>query len=77
MGDEQRESVLVRGGSLVDEMDVQAIDFGDELSESVERGFTRPPVVSARPVFGQFPGVTQRDALAPVRYAFSFRPTGL
>lgn len=60
----------------MDEMDVHAVDFDDELIESVEGGFTGPPVVSVGPIGGQFAGVPERDALGPVRYTFGFRPTG-
>ena len=52
MRDHQREGVLVRR-ALVDEMNVQSVDFGDELVEAIERGLTRPPVVFVGPVVGQ------------------------
>ena len=35
VGDQQRESVLLPG-PLVDEIDVEPLDFGDELIKSVE-----------------------------------------
>ena len=57
-------------------MDVQAVDFGDELVEAVQRGLTRPPVVIVGPVVGQLAGVSQRNALTPVVHAFGFRPSG-
>jgi len=75
MGDHQREGVGVRR-PLVDEMDVQPVDFVDELIESVERGLTRAPVVFVGPIVGQFAGVRQRYALAPVVHAFGLRPAG-
>jgi hypothetical protein len=34
VGDQQREGVVLRG-SLMDEMDVQAVDFGGEMVEPV------------------------------------------
>src|SRR5271169_4160633 len=75
MGDHQRERVLMRR-LLVDEMDVQPVDLGDELIKAVERGLTRPPVVCVGPVVGQVAGVIQGNALAPVVHAFGFRPPG-
>ena len=75
MRDYQREGVLVRG-PLVDEMNVQSIDLGDELVKAVERGLPRPPVVFVGPVLGKLPGVSQRNTLAPVVHALGFGPTG-
>src|ERR1700727_87958 len=75
MRDHQRERVLVRG-SLVNEMNVQPVDFGDELVEAVERGLTRPPVVFVGPVARQLAGVRQRNALTPVVHAFGLPPSG-
>lgn len=60
----------------MDEVDVQSVDFGDELVETVERGLTRPPVVIVGPVVGQLPGVLQRNALASVVHAFGLWPSG-
>jgi hypothetical protein len=37
VGDQQREGVVVRR-PVVDEMNVQPVDLGDELVEAVERG---------------------------------------
>jgi len=46
-GDQQRESVLVPG-PLVDEIDVQPLDFGDELISILAPGGGRePPLASA------------------------------
>ena len=47
IGDQQRESVLVPG-PLVDEIDVQPLDFGDELIKSVECGLTSTPKPTTR-----------------------------
>ncbi len=75
VGDHQREGVVVRR-PLMDEMNVQPVDLGDELVKAVERGLARPPVVVVGPVAGQVAGVPQRNALAPVVHAFGFWPTG-
>jgi len=63
--------------SLVNEMNVEAVDLGGELIESVQRGFPRPPVVTVSPVRRQFTGVGQGYALAPVIDALGFRPAGV
>src|SRR5271166_5388124 len=63
--------------SLVDEMDIEAVDFGGELVESVQHGFAGAPVVTVSPVGREFPRVGQGDALAPVVDTLGFRPTGL
>src|SRR5438309_6288569 len=60
----------------MDEMNVQPVDFGDELIEAVERGLSGPPVVFVGPVVGKLAGVRQRNALAPVVDAFGLRPPG-
>jgi hypothetical protein len=75
VGDDQREGTRMRR-SLVDEMDIQSVDLGGELVEAVERGLPRPPVVFVGPVAGQFAGVLQGNALAPVVHAFGLWPTG-
>src|ERR1700760_2395538 len=60
----------------MNEMDVQTVDLGDELVETVQRRFPRPPVVAVCPILGQLAGVRQRDALTPVIHAFGLRPSG-
>jgi hypothetical protein len=72
--DQQRKGV-VGGRPLVDEMDVEPVDFGGELVKPVQRGFACAPVVFACPVVGQLAGVTQRDALRPVVDALGLRPS--
>ena len=57
MGDHEREGVFVRG-PLVDEMNVQPVDFGGELVKPIERGLTRAPVVVVGPIGGQLAGIT-------------------
>lgn len=60
----------------MDEMNIQPVDFGDELVEAVERRFACPPVVLVGPVGGQVAGVSQRNALAPVVHTLGFGPAG-
>ena len=63
-----REEVRGRGvgRALMDEVDVDAVDLGDELVEPVEGGLARTPVVFVGPVLAQFTGVRQRHPLRPV-----------
>src|ERR1700728_4859671 len=61
---------------LVNEMKVEAIDFGGELIESVQRGFARSPVVTVGPVSREVTGVGQGYAPTPVIDALRFWPTG-
>ena len=76
MRDQQRKRVLARG-PLVDEVDAEPVDLGGEVVEPVERGFAGAPVVAVGPVGGEFAGVGQRDALAPVVHGFVLRPPGV
>ena len=71
----EREGIVVRR-PLVDEINWQTVDLGGELIESIQRPFAGPPVVCIGPVGGEFLGVIQRDALAPVVDAFTFGPAG-
>ena len=52
MGDDERQSVLVPGTD-VNEVDVEAVDRGDELRQSVEACFGLAPVILACPVARQ------------------------
>jgi len=60
----------------MDQMNVQPVDFGDELVKAVQRGLPRPPVVFVGPIGGQLAGVCQRNALTPVIHALGLRPVG-
>ena len=75
MGDQQWERILTPG-SLVDEMDVQAVDLGGEVVEPVQCGLAGAPVVLVGPVGRQILGVVQRDALGPVLDALGLGPSG-
>jgi hypothetical protein len=73
VGDDQWESIGVRG-TLMDEVDIESVDFGGELVKPIESRFPCPPVVSVGPVAGEVANVIQRDALAPVVDALCFGP---
>ena len=75
MGDHQCQRVGV-GVALVEEVNIAAIDLGDELIETVQPLLTGPPVVVIGPVRGQFAGVVQGHPLAPVPDTLTIRPAG-
>jgi hypothetical protein len=54
------------GRTLMDEMDVDAVDLGDELIEPVECRLADPPVVVVGPVRADLLHVRERNALGPV-----------
>jgi hypothetical protein len=74
VGDDQRKGVGV-WRSLVDEVNIQPVDFSHELVEAIERRLSGAPVVTIGPVAGQLAGVGQRDALTPVVDALTLRPS--
>jgi hypothetical protein len=51
----------------VDEVDVQAVDLGDELRQSFQLGFDLAPVVIRRPVARELLHQCERHALGRVR----------
>ena len=61
----------------VHELDVQTVDFGDELWVSIEGRLAATPVVLGTPVLTDFTGISQRNTLAPIARGFAFRPAGL
>ena len=71
--DDQRERVLVLRAN-VDEVDVDAIDLGDEMRQGLEARLERAPVVVARPVLGQCLDRLEPNALR--RIGFAVGPSG-
>ena len=61
----------------VHELNVQTVDFGDELWVSIESRLAATPVVLGLPVLTDFTGISQRNTLAPIGRGFTFRPAGL
>jgi hypothetical protein len=64
--DDERERVLVLRAN-VDEVDVEAVDLGDELGERVQLRLAPAPVVLGRPVARELLHRGQRHALRVVR----------
>ena len=58
------------------EVDVLAVDRGDELRDLVQPGLLGPPVEAVGPVAGQVLQVVQRDAASPVVAGGMLRPAG-
>ena len=61
----------------VHELDVQTVDFGDELWVRIESRLAATPVVLGTPVLANFAGIRQRNTLAPIARGFAFWPAGL
>ena len=59
------------------EVDVDAVDLGDELVESVEERLAGPPVVVLRPVGRHLLHIRERDALRPVVDHLRVAPPGV
>ena len=60
----------------MDEVDVEAVDLGDELRQRIEPRFDRAPVV-IQPVLGQLLDRRERYALRTVAHEFSAGPARL
>src|SRR5215470_3813712 len=58
----------------VNEMNVQAIDLGDELRQSVQPYLALAPVVLRRPIAGKRLSRRELHALGCICYRFTFRP---
>src|SRR6478672_7022625 len=74
VGHDQRQRVLVLGPD-VDEVDVHAVDFGDELRQRVQPRLDAPEVVVRRPVARQLLNRRQLHALRPILNELLGRPT--
>ncbi len=72
--DHRQGAAMVR--AHVDEMDVDAVDGGDELRQRVELGFKAAPVVAAAPVAHQCLQLRQREPLRLVIDPFAIGPAG-
>ncbi len=60
----------------VDEVNVEAIDFGDELRQRVQPGFDFAPVIVGRPITCEFLHGCELHALRRVGHRFPLRPPG-
>ena len=72
--DDDRQGVLVRR-LHVDEVDVEAVDLGQELREGVEPGLEPAQVVVAAPVAGELLRRRERHALGDVADGLLLRPS--
>ena len=74
VGHDQRQRVLVLGPD-VDEVDVHAVDLGDELRQRVQPRLDPPEVVLRRPVARELLNRRQLHALRPILNELLARPT--
>jgi hypothetical protein len=75
VGDHQGKGLRMRGPD-VEEVDVEAVDLGDELGVGVDPRFGSPPVVAVGPVVTELACVGERSALGPVVHRLRFGPPG-
>src|SRR6476620_7785612 len=73
VGHDQRQRVLVLGPD-VDEVDLHAVDLGDELRQRVQPRLDAPKVVVGRPVARQLLNRRQLHALRPISDKFLAGP---
>ena len=76
MGDDDRQRVGVLR-LHVNEMDVQAVNVGDEVGVGIELGFGPAPVMLVLPIIQQLLHGGQIYALAGVVHGLAFRQPGL
>src|ERR1051325_5413021 len=67
VGDNERQRVCLFGTNM-DKVNVHAIDFGDELWQSVELRLAFAPVVIRRPIAGEFLDRRELHALGAIAY---------
>ncbi|MGY3587710.1 hypothetical protein ACVIF9_006387 [Bradyrhizobium sp. USDA 4350] len=75
MGDDQRPRLRVLRAGM-DEVDVEPVDLGGELAESIELRLALPPIIGLGPIAADILDPLQWRALAPVVDQFGFRPAG-
>ena len=73
VGDDERQGVFV-GGLDVDEVDIEPVDLGPELWQSVQLGLAGAPVVGGAPVCRQSLDRGQLHTLRPVDDQLLGRP---
>ena len=71
--DDDRQRILMFRTN-VNEMNVQPIDLGDELRQSVQFRLAFAPIVIRRPMAREFLNHGERHALGIIRDRFPFRP---
>lgn len=75
VSDQDRQRIGIRR-TVMDEVDRQAVDVGDELVEAVQAAFPFTPVVAMPPVIGQISCIGEWHPLAPVVDRLGFWPAG-
>ncbi len=75
VGEDQRQGLGMRRAH-VQEMNIQPVDLGGELGETIEQRLPPAPIVVTGPVPADLLDPLQRHALAPVVDRFGLRPAG-
>jgi len=73
MRDDDRQRIFMFRTN-VNEMDVQSVDFGDELRQGVQPRLHLAPVVAGHPVVREVPDGCQLHALRMIGYGFLIGP---
>ena len=74
MRDDERQRILVHGTHM-DEMNVEAIDFGHEVRQGVEPCLALAPVIVGPPIAREFLYRRELHALGFIRHGFTLGPT--
>jgi len=72
-GDDQRQGIFMFRTNI-NEMNVQPIDFGDELRQGLQFRLALAPVVVCAPIAGEFLHCRKRHSLRFIRDRFAIRP---
>src|SRR5579875_1146849 len=74
VGHHQGSGLGVRRPNM-NKVNAESVNLRLKLRESIEKGFTRPPVVFFQPVGYDLSSVGQRQALRPIVNTFTLRPS--
>src|SRR5580704_1158624 len=74
VGDDKRQCIFVLRAN-VNEMNIEAVDFGDELRKSVQSPFNLAPVVLFRPILRNLLHCVELNALRCIPNQFLLRPS--
>src|SRR5882724_5351620 len=75
MRDNHRQRIFMLGAN-VNEMNVEPVDFGDEVRHGVDLHFALPPIMLTRPVLRELLHGCELDALRCIRDRFPLGPLG-
>ena len=73
VGDDERQRIFMFRTN-VNEMNIQPIDFGDEIRQGVQLGLDLAPIILGRPIAGECLRRCQLHALGRIGNGFPIRP---